>query len=761
MQRFRLLILAVWVTVGLHVATASDKPLPAEVEAFRADGTLNARASRARYLEQHRLSSGLRSRATYLLQKTALEAAGRNDNEIARRLLSGPQMAFPFSKQPELRSKGIVKTLTVLIDFKDHRASAEIPELTATAISSNIYGDGTDEAAEHKPFESVKSYYRRASQGAVTVEGNVLDWHHFANDRDTYEPDDAPAGLPQELRERVQAELDNQALFNLISAAIQAHDDAGHDFSQYDNDNDGDIDLVTVLYAGPRGGWGSFWWAYRWEFFVQSAKTTKFDGKRLRQFVFQFVDVRGDDDGDFNPRTLIHEMGHAFGLPDYYDYQKGIGPDGGVGGLDIMDANVGNHNAFSRWLLGWIDPEAVAGGAAIQKTLNAASDETTSNKAVAVFPGLTASAAPSQEMFIVENRFQVGNDELFTPGNGLLIWHIDATVNQDGDDFLYDNSYTDKKLLRLVRADNANDFAHGEAATATTFFTAGKEFSPSSTPSSAVDSGPTGVVVSDIAAPGNPAIVRVGFEPVPSHQAPQLAAAPPDLSESFNQAMTPDEEDRVDLSRLESFDQELATATPESLKLLWNKVREKHPVTSDVNQKSLTYKVLLTHLALKDGEFAADELCTKEDCPFAASVFPVVMEAWEHQDAKAAIGWYLDDKRAELREAAKLSAGRRFMQSAFSKANQLDTLEPSEAIERLQNTNEVWGAVEGLRDRLGGTAEAVGLLKDQLKSVKKNRDRVESIINLQESLREVNKVKDLKLRSELQKIMSSEALQEE
>ena len=92
MQRFRLLILAVWVTVGLHVATASDKPLPAEVEAFRADGTLNARASRARYLEQHRLSSGLRSRATYLLQKTALEAAGRNDNEIARRLLSGPEL---------------------------------------------------------------------------------------------------------------------------------------------------------------------------------------------------------------------------------------------------------------------------------------------------------------------------------------------------------------------------------------------------------------------------------------------------------------------------------------------------------------------------------------------------------------------------------------------------------------------------------------------------------------------------------------------
>jgi hypothetical protein len=297
-----------------------------------------------------------------------------------------------------------------------------------------------------------------------------------------------------------------------------------------------------------------------------------------------------------------------------------------------MDANIGNHNAFSRWLLGWIEPEVVASGTAIQKSLNASSDESSSNKAVAVFPGLRPSAAPSQEMFMVENRFQLGNDELFTPGNGVLIWHIDATVNQNGDDFLYDNSYTTKKLVRLVRADKDVDFDHGEAATASTYFTSGKEFSPSSTPSSSVESGPTGVTISNISAPSNPALVTIGVENPPSPQSPQLAAATPDLSKSFNDALTTATTEQVDLSKLETLEQELAIATPDSLKLLWQEVKDKHPDTSSVSQKSLTFKILLNHLAIKDGEFAASELCTNEDCPFATSAFPVVMEAWEHQD---------------------------------------------------------------------------------------------------------------------------------
>ena len=59
---------------------------------------------------------------------------------------------------------------------------------------------------------------------------------------------------------------------------------------------------------------------------------------------------------------MIHETGHALGLPDLYDYNVDVGPDGGVGGFDMMDATRGDHNCFSKWLLDWITPMVVAGG---------------------------------------------------------------------------------------------------------------------------------------------------------------------------------------------------------------------------------------------------------------------------------------------------------------------------------------------------------------------------------------------------------------
>ena len=60
--------------------------------------------------------------------------------------------------------------------------------------------------------------------------------------------------------------------------------------------------------------------------------------------------------------TIIHETGHALGLPDYYhamaQMQYGAWPTGIIGS-DIMMDNVGDHNGFSKWLLGWLDEDQV------------------------------------------------------------------------------------------------------------------------------------------------------------------------------------------------------------------------------------------------------------------------------------------------------------------------------------------------------------------------------------------------------------------
>lgn len=55
--------------------------------------------------------------------------------------------------------------------------------------------------------------------------------------------------------------------------------------------------------------------------------------------------------------TYIHEVGHLFGLPDYYDSVSSI-PNkvSPLGRMDMMDCSLGDHNAFSKMLLNWSRP---------------------------------------------------------------------------------------------------------------------------------------------------------------------------------------------------------------------------------------------------------------------------------------------------------------------------------------------------------------------------------------------------------------------
>ena len=60
-------------------------------------------------------------------------------------------------------------------------------------------------------------------------------------------------------------------------------------------------------------------------------------------------------DGDLNypdARTYIHETGHMLGLIDYYS-DNSSAPAGMV---DMMDFNIGDHNAYSKFSLGWVNP---------------------------------------------------------------------------------------------------------------------------------------------------------------------------------------------------------------------------------------------------------------------------------------------------------------------------------------------------------------------------------------------------------------------
>jgi M6 family metalloprotease domain len=722
----------------------------AAIARYKAEGTYDERLARTLNLEQHKMSEGRRQRAFYKIRRAALEASGMTAAEIAETLSSGPQMAFPFTAQPELKSAGTAKTLTILIDFKDLRAATELPSLTVQAINDNIYGTGTADAATFKPHDSLHNYYSRASQGLVNVQGNVLGWHEFPKNRSEYEPQKAPATLPPAQRRQVQAAFDNTANFRLISGALDAYD-ATHDFAQYDNDNDGDIDLVTILYAGPRGGWGSFWWAYRWEFFIPEASTKTFDGKRLKQFVFQFVDTRGPNGRDYNPTTLLHEMGHAFGLADYYDYAPGTGPDGGVGGLDMMHANQGNHCAFSRWLLDWIKPTVIGSGPPVNRQLIASGADANTNKAVAIFPGLATNNSPGQEMFIIENRHRVGNDAKL-PGTGLLIWHIDASVNGDGSDFANDNSYTDRKLIKLIRADSEEDFGNGVFASQSTYFTTGKQFAPTSIPSSkAYNGASTGVTVDQISAAGETVTARVGFvstmnpAPMPALAlAPEATVAEVAAADLVQKLATPGAV--VDLDLIEALDRALFSATPNQLQEYWEALIHKKAAGAATGSTKVTMKLLVSHMAAKKGATAIGVLVhLSNDDALVREVLPRTLEAWARQDPVGAGRWYFDDENRKYLNERKLKANETFTHEVFEHNYKIDAHAVMTDLEKLDDASEIVGALKGLRhasQQVPGGPEKLKAnlegLKQKSQTFKATEKFLESIDAARNALQEIN-----------------------
>ncbi len=85
------------------------------------------------------------------------------------------------------------------------------------------------------------------------------------------------------------------------------------------------------------------------------------------------------------------------------------------------------------------------------------------------------------------------------PADGLLIWHIDARVDGGGR-FLHDNSYTDRKLIRLMEADGLEEIEQNFGANAGDFYTAGDVLSGASVPNSdRYDGSPTNLLVNGIA----------------------------------------------------------------------------------------------------------------------------------------------------------------------------------------------------------------------------------------------------------------------
>ena len=269
-----------------------------------------------------------------------------------------------------------VRALVVPVDFLDYPAEnlplgAEGPQ---AQLQQMMFGDSSEMA-----WYSLAGYYASSSFGTCNITGDVTDWYHVDAKVADYAKEHGTAGANK-------VAIAIQDLYrSKYSKAKSAGDQEAmekYDLTRYDANKDGYVDSIIMIYSAPitttgelqwafcssvPGAWGKynptleganrFFWASYW-FFYDNYLDHKTKPYGIPQTLIDGI-VNGTIEMDAH--TMTHEYGHVLGLPDYYITDYNTSDFDGLGYLDMMDYNIGDHNAMSKSFYGWIEPKYVTG----------------------------------------------------------------------------------------------------------------------------------------------------------------------------------------------------------------------------------------------------------------------------------------------------------------------------------------------------------------------------------------------------------------
>ncbi|MCH5180624.1 MAG: immune inhibitor A [Erysipelotrichales bacterium] len=275
----------------------------------------------------------------------------------------------------DLASTGKIKALVLPIEFSDYPCSAASLAKYGGCngiradIKSTLFGK-----SEETTWESLSSFYKKSSYGKLNITGDVADW---------YRPELSAAQYALRLIDdpNNNTGVSDEILDLAVEAYRKTH--TKKEMDEFDSDGDGYIDAVYVIYTVPartrigKIDTSDLFWAYAyWSNAHSDIKDNKPEELPVpytyfwASVSFMYEDMKLTEDGEYveyrdengkyvpDAHTFIHETGHLMGLQDYYSYdaQSGLDDFGAAGAIDMMDNNVGDHNAYSKMLYGWTEP---------------------------------------------------------------------------------------------------------------------------------------------------------------------------------------------------------------------------------------------------------------------------------------------------------------------------------------------------------------------------------------------------------------------
>lgn len=324
------------------------------------------------------------------------------------------------------KNKGSINVLTILIQFQD--VKFEHPTTIKSYFENLMEGVNFKHPSNGNAITgSVKEYWEEVSYGQLLINSTVVGPYTASDNLSSYKT-----------QWNSDNSLDASNVDELIKEAIK---EAAQDvnMSTFDNDNDKYVDFVHIVYAGEMN---SIW---PHNSFIKRIY-------RDNVWVSKYIITSEKERNKYASIGIIcHEMGHAFGAPDFYDRNKKIdGLFDGTGSWDLMANGDKNNNRNSpahpnpyikTAIYGWATAKELAGNNKLYTLRPSELDENSIYK---------LSTSTLGEYYLLENR----QDENLK-GTGLVIYHVNS--NNIGD--VYDPSVNTKHPQNLYVVDASNNLA--------------------------------------------------------------------------------------------------------------------------------------------------------------------------------------------------------------------------------------------------------------------------------------------------------------
>ena len=315
--------------------------------------------------------------------------------------------------------QGKINLLAICIDYPDQ------PATYGTNSFFSMFNGPSD-----KP--TFRQYYLNNSYGKLDMTVDVVGWVRAKQNYRNY----AYSG-------------GYVASHALVTEAIAGAEEQGVDFSKYDNNNDGKVDGVIIIHAGPgaeEGGREEYIWSHQW-----AISSVYYDNRFISDYTIQPETRYG---GRVGIGIFCHEFGHLLGLPDLYDTDFNDGRSNGIGEWGLMgtggwlggEAYPAGMSAWSKETMGWAEAEDITGEYG-SYSLKAASQNNAFYKIRTPNPN---------EYFLLENRQLRGVDSRLN-GSGLAIWHIDRERTSIYPASNLVNAKASRKGVDLEEADGKGD----------------------------------------------------------------------------------------------------------------------------------------------------------------------------------------------------------------------------------------------------------------------------------------------------------------